>query len=142
VQRLDGFVSADAPYSGGELKTRPLTFDGNRLVLNVDTDATGFAQVGILGADGQEIDGFGLDDCVYINGDFVDTTVEWREKGTDVSKLAGQPIQIVFRMRGTKLFSFQFLKADHRADGTDRSAKDREATSPNVDKPPAKPRSK
>ncbi len=33
-QRLDGFVSADAAYEGGELTTPPLTFSGKRLLLN------------------------------------------------------------------------------------------------------------
>ena len=33
--RLDGFVSANAPLSGGELVTRPLRFAGRRLLLNL-----------------------------------------------------------------------------------------------------------
>jgi hypothetical protein len=32
------------------------------------------------------------------------------EKGTDVSALAGKPVQLVFRMRGTKLYSLQFVE--------------------------------
>ena len=49
VQRLDGFISLDSPY-GRETTaiTRPLTFTGNRLQLNVDTDAVGYLQVGFL----------------------------------------------------------------------------------------------
>ena len=99
VQRFDGFVSADTPYTGGQLVTRPLTFAGNRLVLNIDTGATGYAQVGLLDQDGRPIEGYGLDDCIYINGDFMDTEVEWLDKGKDVSALAGQPVQLVIRMR-------------------------------------------
>ena len=49
LKRIDGFVSADTPYTGGEFTTRPLRFTGDRLVLNIDTGATGYAQVGILG---------------------------------------------------------------------------------------------
>ena len=49
VQRLDGFVSADAPYANeGTILTRPLVFSGNRLVLNIDTGAAGYARVGLL----------------------------------------------------------------------------------------------
>jgi hypothetical protein len=109
IQRLDGFVSADTTYTGGMLATRPLTFQGNRLALNIDTGATGYAQVGILDERGKPIDGFGVDDCVYINGDFIDAEVEWLNKGTDVSSLAGKPVQLVFRSRGTKLYSLQFV---------------------------------
>jgi len=108
VQRLDGFVSVDTPYAGGTLTTRTLVFTGNRLVLNLDTDATGYAQVGLLDQQGRAIEGYGLEDCIYLNGDFIDAEVEWLEKGKDVSQLAGQPVQVVVRSRGTKLYSLQF----------------------------------
>jgi hypothetical protein len=108
VQRFDGFISADTPYTGGEFVTHPLTFEGNRLVLNIDTGAAGYTQVGILDKDGRAIDGFGVDDCVYINGDFIGTEVEWIKTGNDVSPLAGKPVQLVVRSRGTKLYSLQF----------------------------------
>lgn len=111
VQRLDGFVSADTPYdTTGVLVTKPLVFEGNRLVLNIDTDATGYAQVGILDENGRPIEGFSLDDCVYINGDFIEKEVEWLRKGTDVSALEGRTVQLVFRMRGSKLFAMQFVR--------------------------------
>lgn len=109
VQRLDGFISADTPYSGGSLTTRPLTFHGNRLVLNIDTGAAGYAQVGILDQAGKPIDGFGVDECIYINGDFIDAEVEWLGKGADVSSLAGKPVELVIRSRGTKLYALQFV---------------------------------
>ncbi len=109
VQRFDGFISADTPYTGGKLVTRPLTFKGNRLVLNIDTGAAGYAQIGLLDEDGKPIEGFSEDDCIYINGDHIDTEVEWMGKGHDVSALAGRPVQVEFRMRGTKLYSMQFV---------------------------------
>lgn len=108
VQRLDGFISADTPYTGGTLTTRPLTFDGNRLVLNIDTGATGYVQVGLLDENGELFPGYGLDDCIYVNGDFIGKEVEWIDTGSDLSKLAGKVVQVVFRLRGTKLYSMQF----------------------------------
>lgn len=108
VQRLDGFVAAEADYTGGTLVTRPLTFTGKRLRLNIDTGAVGYAQVGFLDENGQPIAGFSVDECIYINGDFIDTAVEWRDRGTDVSSLAGRVVQVVFRMRGAKLYAMQF----------------------------------
>jgi hypothetical protein len=109
VQRFDGFVSADTPYGGGKLVTRPLTFEGNRLVLNVDSGATGYAQIGLLDENGKPIQGFSVDECVYINGDHTDIEVEWLGRGPDVSTLAGRPVQVVFQSRGTKLYSMQFV---------------------------------
>ena len=110
VQRVDRFVAAVAPYTGGTLTTRPLAFEGNRLVLNIDTGATGFAQIGLIDPAGAPIDGFGVDDCVYINGDFSEKEVEWLGTGKDVSSLAGRPVRLVFRMRGSRLFAMQFVK--------------------------------
>lgn len=110
IQRLDGFVAAEAAYTGGWLKTRPLTFQGNRLKLNIDTGATGYAQVGFLDESGKSIPGYSADECVYINGDFLNASVEWLNRGTDIGELQGRTVQMIIRMRGSKLFAMQFTK--------------------------------
>ena len=110
VQRLDGFISIDSPYDKEAIvKTKPFTFEGNRLTLNIDTDAAGYAQVGFLDESGKPVEGFSVDDCIYINGDFIDTEVEWLNIGKDISSLQGKTLQLVFRMRGSKLYSMQFV---------------------------------
>jgi hypothetical protein len=38
----------------------------------------------------------------------VDHPVEWLEKGTDVSSLAGRSVKLVVHMRGTDLYALQF----------------------------------
>jgi hypothetical protein len=135
VQRLDGFVSADTPYDRtGTLVTKPFRFEGSSLILNIDTDAAGYAQVGFLDEAGNPVDGFSVDQCVYINGDLLSMPVEWiqnpedvnipyggsidddLEKAAklkytmDVSSLAGKTVSLVFRMRGARLYAMQFLK--------------------------------
>lgn len=113
IQRLDGFVAAQAPYHReGLMITHPLTFQGNRLLLNIDTDATGYAQVGFLDKNGKPISGYSVDECIYINGDFIATPVEWLHTGSDVSSLAGKPVQMVIRLRGARLFALQFVSKD------------------------------
>ena len=111
VQRLDGFVSLDSPY-GRETTaiTRPLVFAGNRLQLNVDTDAVGYVQVGFLDEQGRPIEGYTVDDCVYVNGDFIAKEVDWLETGADLSPLVGKTVQVVLRMRGAKLYAMQFVE--------------------------------
>jgi Concanavalin A-like lectin/glucanases superfamily len=108
VQRLDGFVAAEAQYTGGIMKTRPLRFQGNRLKLNIDTGATGYAQIGLLDENGKGIPGYSTDECVYINGDYLDQPAEWLQRGVDVGPLQGRTVQVVFRMRGAKLYAMQF----------------------------------
>lgn len=113
IQRLDGFVSADTPYDReGFMITKPLIFKGNRLRLNIDTDATGYCQVGFLDDEGLSIPGYSLENCIYINGDFAETDVEWLRKGKDVSELAGKTVVIIFRMRASKLYAMQFIEND------------------------------
>jgi hypothetical protein len=112
VQRLDGFVAAEAAYTGGSFTTKPFRFEGNRLELNIATGAVGYAQVGFIDEAGNPIPGFSVDDCIYINGDYINGPVEWLKSGTDVSKLAGKTVRLVFRMRGAKLFAMQFAQGD------------------------------
>ncbi len=111
VQRLDGFASADAPYEKlATVRTRPLVFAGSRLVLNIDTGAMGYAQVGFVDERDRPIPGFSIDDCVYVNGNFVSKEIEWLGRGADVSSLAGRTVRVVFRMRGASLYALQFEK--------------------------------
>ena len=91
-------------------------------------------QVGFLDENGEAIPGYGLEECIYINGDFIKTPVEWLQNAEelagieihdkedyimystkartsmDVSSLAGQTVQLVFRMRGSKLYAMEFIK--------------------------------
>lgn len=110
VQRLDGFVSLDTPYTHlVTVTTRPFVFSGNRLIVNIDTGAMGYAQMGFVDEQGAPIPGFGPDDGVYINGNFVGKEVEWLPRGADVSELAGRVVRLVMRMRGTSLYALQFV---------------------------------
>ena len=109
-QRIDGFISLDFAYEGGTVVTAPLTFAGNRLVLNINTSATGEARVAVLDADGNEIPGYGLRDARYMNGNYLEKTVQWREGAVDLGKLAGKPVRLCFECRGTKLYSFRFIE--------------------------------
>jgi hypothetical protein len=107
VQRMDGFISADADFGGGELTTVPITFKGSHLVLNLDTGALGSAQIEILDAQGRPLPGFRARDCDRINANSISRVVTWKGKN-DVSALSGKVLQIRFVMRSTKLYAFQF----------------------------------
>ena len=104
--RLDGFVSADAPYKGGELTTLPLKFDGKSLELNVQTSVAGHVLVEIL-RNGEPIQGYSVADADPIKGNFIKKAVTWNGQ-SDVSSLAGEPVQVRFVMRDAKLYAFQF----------------------------------
>jgi hypothetical protein len=105
-QRLDGFVSADAPESGGSLETPMITFEGDRLVLNIDASA-GSALVALVDAEGNPLPGFGFGDCDPISTNSVDYTVTWNGQ-SDLSALTGTPVGLSFDMQSAKLYAFQF----------------------------------
>ena len=107
IQRLDGFVSVDAPYSGGWLATPPIVFGGDHLELNINVAAMGEARVEIQDAEGKPIPGFTLDDCNRILFNDTAHTVKWAGK-SDVSSLAGKPVRLRIQMRSAKLYAFQF----------------------------------
>lgn len=106
--RRDGFVSVRAAYTGGELTTPPLLFRGSKLLLNVDTSATGRVRVGILDREGRPLDGRGVDDCDRIHtANETDRLVTWKGS-SDVSRFAGTPIRLRLVLRDCDLYAFQF----------------------------------
>ena len=60
VLRTDGFVSVQSGYSGGEMVTKPLIFQGDNLILNFATSAAGSIRLEIQDANGNPLPGFAL----------------------------------------------------------------------------------
>lgn len=105
--RIDGFVSVNAPMSGGELVTKPLTFTGNELILNFSSSAAGGIQVEIQDETGNPIPGFTLEDSAPIFGDTIERVVTW-ENGSDLSSIEGKPVRIRFVLKDADLYSLRF----------------------------------
>ncbi|MFV1965698.1 MAG: hypothetical protein ACC628_09775 [Pirellulaceae bacterium] len=105
--RLDGFASARADDSGGELLTLPLIFSGKQLSINFATSAAGGIRVEVQTTDGKPVPGFTADDCREQIGNEIERLVSWKA-GTDVSALAGKPIRLRFVMKDADLYSFRF----------------------------------
>lgn len=106
--RLDGFVSARAPMSGGELLTKPFRFQGGKLLLNFATSAAGSVRVEIQDADGKAFPGFALEDCPPLFGDTIERLVKWKISG-DVSGIAGKAIRLRFVLQDAEVYAFQFV---------------------------------
>ena len=105
--RLDGFASAKAPYSGGELVTKPLRFHGRQLELNFATSAPGGIRVEIQDAGGAPIPGFTLAESRELIGDEIARTVSWTS-GADLGQLAGKSVRLRFKMHDADMFSLRF----------------------------------
>jgi hypothetical protein len=105
--RLDGFVSVYAPYDGGEMITKPFTFKGNQLVINLATSAAGGVQVEIQETNGEAIPGYSLEDSFVLIGNEIERVVSWKN-GPDVGTLAGKPVRLRFVMNDAHLYSIRF----------------------------------
>ena len=107
--RIDGFVSVNAPRSGGGFVTKPLVFDGNELEMNFSSSAAGSIRVEIQDATGKPIEGFMLTDADETFGDTLARAATWKGKA-DVGSLAGKPVRLRFIMSDADLYSFRFKK--------------------------------
>jgi hypothetical protein len=107
--RLDGFVSASAPYSGGELVTKPIRFSGAELRLNFATSIVGRVRVEIQEPDGRPIPGFSLAESDALFGDTLERAVTWR-RSADVSRLAGRAVRLRFVLKDADVYAFQFTR--------------------------------
>ena len=108
VLRRDGLVSVQADYTGGEFVTPPLTFEGERLVLNLDTSAVGQVLVEILDENSNPLPKFTLKDCdeIYTTNE-INRTVTWNGESS-LAGLIPRIIRLRFMMRDADLYAFQF----------------------------------
>jgi hypothetical protein len=104
--RLDGFTSLSAPYSGGEMITKPFRFSGSGLEINYSTSAAGELRFEILDMNDNPVNGFSLDDCETIIGNEISRAVRW--KGGSLSTLSGMPVKLHVLMKDADLFSICF----------------------------------
>lgn len=105
--RLDGFASVQAGYGGGELLTRPFTFSGSKLEINMATSGVGSIRIEVQNEDGKPFKDFGVEDSYDLYGDNVARTAVW-QGSSDVSSLAGRPIRLRFVMKDADLYSLKF----------------------------------
>ena len=101
--RYVGWLGATRP---GTLQTRPLTFSGRGLHLNLDAHK-GETRVALLDAEGQPLPGYSQDDCVPMTADGFDQMVRWRQGG-DLSAISGKPVCVQFSLRHSVLYTWQF----------------------------------
>lgn len=102
--RRDGFASMDAVGRAGVLTTKPVTFRGQQLFVNVDAVA-GDLFVEVLDREGRPLAGFGKQDAVVIRSDNTLQAVRWKH-GASLASLAGKPVRFRFHLREGSLYSF------------------------------------
>ncbi len=110
MYRVDGFVSVRAD-SGGEVITKPLVFNGDRLVINYAASDGGSIRVELQSAEGKPLRRHELSAAKSAQGDSIEHVVAWAD--TDgVAHLRGQVVRIRFVLNHADLYSFRFAKLD------------------------------
>ncbi|MEC5128239.1 hypothetical protein VSU19_15870 [Verrucomicrobiales bacterium BCK34] len=112
--RTDGFVSARAGSKQGELLTKPFTFSGDTLELNVSTSAAGFVKTEIQNAAGEPVPGFELESSVPLFDDGIALKASWKS-GSDLSSLTGKTVQLKFHLLECDLYSYRFTNTTGNA---------------------------
>ncbi len=104
VLRRDGFVSMDAGDKEGTLTTRPVTFRGKHLFVNVDAP-DGELRAEVLDDRGDVVSPFAAADCTPVRGDKTLQRVVWKD-AADLGRVAGKTVQFRFRLRNGRLYAF------------------------------------
>ncbi len=114
--RRDGFASMNhpPPASGvqrlepspgpGTLVTRPLTFSGRYLFVNLDAP-DGELRVEVLDREGRVIPGYAADHAVPVRGDSTRARVTWTG-AADLGAVAGRAVRFRFTLRRGRLYAF------------------------------------
>tara|TARA_R110000764_G_scaffold88923_1_gene170180 strand:- start:5439 stop:6881 length:1443 start_codon:yes stop_codon:yes gene_type:complete len=105
--RIDGFSSISAPYSGGELITKPFTFTGTELEINYSTSAAGVIRFEIQDENGTPIPGYTMEDGQEIIGNEISRTVQWTGN-KNLDKLVSKPVRLRIYMKDADLYSIKF----------------------------------
>jgi hypothetical protein len=103
--RLDGFICLEAKDEWGVVTTKPFTLEGESLELNVDA-SNGEFFVEVLDADGQPFPDYDKKHSQNLKDvDEIRFTNQWNDE-RNLSALKGKVIQLRFRLRNAKLYSF------------------------------------
>ena len=100
--RMDGFYSWRADFAGGEIMSKPMTFEGGALTVNFATSVMGALRIRFCDLDGNDLEGY---DSGTLFGDSIDRPVEFEKNLKD---LAGKPVRMKFELWDCNLYSFCF----------------------------------
>ena len=109
--KRDRVLGIEGRGEGGHFSTRPLSFEGTRLVVNAEpTGPDPELQVQFLSSDTNDpIDGYTFDRCQPINTDGLDIPVVWEGKERIGAEVSRESVRLHFKVRSMRVYAFQFL---------------------------------
>jgi hypothetical protein len=99
VYRLDGFVALRGGADGGQVRTKPLRYKGQRLRLNYVVRTGGTLTVESLNESGEVVG-----KSKPLSGDAIDVAVDWEQN----PKFSKGVVQLRFTLKNADVFSLRF----------------------------------
>ena len=106
----DRVIGIEAGKEKGHFSTRPLSFEGNELIINSEplgSDAELKVQL-ISGETNEAIPGYDFESCESIKSDGTRTVVKWKGKNGLDSSISRKSVRLHFNMQSTRIYSFHF----------------------------------
>ena len=103
ILRRDGFASMNAGNNTETLLTKPMTFKGKYLFVNVDCP-NGELKVEVLKESGEPIEPYTLKNCSSISDDKTLVRVDWGKN--DLSRISETSVRFRFHLSNGSLFAF------------------------------------
>ncbi len=104
ILRRDGFASMDAGGETGTLTTRPITFQGKHLFVNLDAPQ-GELRAEMLDESGQVIEPFTKSNSIPMRNDSTRSRLMWKNV-TDLAGLIGESVRFRFHLANGRLYAF------------------------------------
>ena len=107
----DRVIGIEAGKEKGHFSTRPLSFEGNELIINSEplgSDAELKVQL-ISGETNEAIPGYDFESCESIKSDGTRTVVKWKGKNGLDSSISRKSVRLHFNMQSTRIYAFQFI---------------------------------
>jgi hypothetical protein len=104
ILRRDGFASMESDGEPGTLETRPVTFQGRHVFVNL-VAPKGELKVEILDVTGKAIEPFTVENCIPVTADNAKIDVKWHGV-SDLSVLRGRPVRFRFHLQRGALYAF------------------------------------
>ena len=113
--KRDRIIGIEAGAEQGQFVTRPLTFSGSQLQVNLEAlgpEAELTAQLVSVDS-GEPVARVRLRrTCRPLRTDALDGVIGWGGRDRLPAELAGRPVQLHVRLRSARLYAFQFANAN------------------------------